>query len=121
MRIILPHSKKITMHALTFINTFVAQTTKHNPTITRARAMKIGWDIYKNRQRTGAEYIKFSKVDKTVTSRIVSRKTSAFVTFTGTGKPLKEGQILLTDIAKYFAGALNPVISLYESNIIFQA
>lgn len=85
-----------------------------------SEALIEAWDFIPTSEST---LVRFEKVDRktgqrTEVSRVVSQDWTKYYTVKGTGRPLKEGQILFADLARVSAGASNVIISTYRDRII---
>jgi hypothetical protein len=83
--------------------------------VTLSQAMSTAWKMVKT--FTDLEVVTFKKVSGEVCRRVVSKNWAKYQPPTGTGRPVKEGLVLVADMGKVAAG-INPVISMYKSNII---
>lgn len=83
---------------------------------TWAESMSWPWLMVKNTAQTFT-LVEFTKNDGTVCRRVVSENLSYYVEFKGTGRPLKEGQVLFVDLGKYVTQGENFIISTYSDRI----
>ena len=83
--------------------------------VTLSQAMSTAWKMVKT--FTDLEVVTFKKVSGEVCRRVVSRNWSKYQPPTGTGRPVKEGLVLVADMGKVAAG-MNCIISMYQNNII---
>lgn len=82
--------------------------------LSTSEAMTYAWDFVK--QHPEATLVTFTKSNGTETTRLVDLNWSNHYQVKGTGRPLKEGQILMVDLAKKEAG-MNATISTYHDRI----
>lgn len=85
-----------------------------------SEALVEAWSFIRSNDAT---LIVFDKVnrktgERTRTCRIVSPQWQSFYKVKGTGRPLKEGQVLFADLARVSAGSRNVLISTYRDRIL---
>lgn len=97
--------------------TLAAGIMKNQPEITRSEALKMAWRWVK-KANDMLLFLEATKVNGTITKRIVRDNWSEVNEVKGTGRPLKEGQRLFVDVAKALAGRHNTTVSFYQKNII---
>lgn len=83
--------------------------------ISLSQAMSTAWKMVKT--FTDLEVVTFKTVSGIISRRVVSRNWSKYQPPTGTGRPVKEGLVLVADMGKVAAG-INCIISMYQNNII---
>ena len=103
--------------------TLAHQMKKHDNDLVWADAVKDAWSFIKDENEL-IELISFFKVDrktgdkKESVNRVIFRKHwSKFYTPKGTGRPLKKGQVLMVDVARWATKSKNFLISTYEDRI----
>lgn len=82
-----------------------------------ADSMKLAWTMI-NGTAQNFTFVSFTKNNGTVTNRVVSEDLKTYWTPTGTGRPMKEGQVLFVDLGKYVVTGENFLISTYSNRII---
>lgn len=81
-------------------------------------AMRAAWCMVKYYDQH-LRIVKFEKVNGSITQRVVFTESwSKFYQIKGTGRKLKEGQVLFVDVAKYAINKDRATISTYLYNII---
>lgn len=90
---------------------------KQDAPISWSEAMQTAW-LMVNKTQQDFTLVTFTKIDGTVCRRVVSENVSLYYTPKGTGRPLKEGQILFVDLGKYVANSDRFLISAYSDKII---
>lgn len=126
--VVVPTIYKIThRQMLQKVMVFAGQIMRHDSELTRADAMKEAWATMKSE---GEKYrlIKFTKIIKATKKRpeqtiILQRIVMAdspfnYYTPKGTGRPLKEGQVLFADAARIRCQKDYVLISTYQDRII---
>ena len=83
--------------------------------VSLSQAMATAWKMVKT--FTDLEVVTFKKVSCDICRRVVSRNWDKYQPPAGTGRPIKEGLILVADMGKVAAG-INCIISMYQNNII---
>ena len=83
--------------------------------VSLSQAMSTAWKMVKT--FTDMEVVTFKKVSGDICRRVVSKNWAKYQPPTGTGRPVKEGLVLVADMGKVAAG-VNCIISMYQNNII---
>lgn len=83
---------------------------------TWAECMSWAWLMVKHTAQNFT-LVEFTKNDGTVCRRVVSEDLSYYIEFKGTGRPLKEGQVIFVDLGKYVVTGENFIISTYTNRI----
>lgn len=109
-------------HTLEMIAVFAARIQRlmsDQDDIDRATATIFAWDFVTNNSRHThtLNLITFIKSNGEIITRLVDLNWSKSHEVTGAGRPLKPGQILMTDLAANFAG-IRDTISTYENRIL---
>lgn len=100
------------------VTVFARQLMRHEKELTFGEIMIYAWDEMKKFGHL-YELKKYKNTKGVVCQRIVLRdKWINHNTVKGTGRPLKEGQLLFVDVARLHCGARNSTISMYKNNII---
>lgn len=84
-----------------------------------SEAQRAAWQRVKVvEQPENAAFLTFQKVNGQVTTRLVSLgQLSDFIELKGTGRTLLPGLKPYIDLAKFYAGERNPVISVYQDSV----
>ena len=96
--------------------TLAAGIMKNAKEVTRKEAMITAWAAIK-KAGNAFKYLEATKVDGTLTKRIVLTNWIEHNRVKGTGRPLKPGQRLFIDVAKAMAKCKNTTVSFYIDNI----
>lgn len=94
------------------------QMKKTDDPITWSDAMSWAW-LMVNKTYQELTLVTFTKVkDGSTCRRVVSENVSLYYTPKGTGRPMKENQVLFVDLGKYVVDGSSFLISTYTDKIV---
>ena len=85
-------------------------------------ALCIGYDFVINqRWEREISVVTFIKSDGAIVTKVVDKNWAATHEVKGTGRPLKAGQVIFTDLSKTLAGVSWDTVSTYTDRILFDS